>query len=52
MTTDPNGHYRFELKTAEQETVELLAQKAGYQTYEADVTLGNPAHDFTMRKKP
>ena len=50
--TDPNGHYRFEVRVTEHETVALLAQKAGYQTYEADVTLGNPAHDFTMPRKP
>lgn len=50
--TDQNGHYRFEVLALEQETVALLAQKSGYETYEADLTLGNPAHDFTMRKKP
>lgn len=51
-TTDKFGQFRFRVMTSEQETVALLAQKPGYQPYEADVTLGNPALGFTMRKKP
>ncbi len=50
--TDSFGQFRFELMASEQETVALLAQRAGYQTYEADVTLGNTALGFTMRKNP
>ncbi|MBX3334368.1 MAG: carboxypeptidase regulatory-like domain-containing protein [Nitrospira sp.] len=51
-TTDSLGQFQFEVSASEQETVALLAQKPGYQTYEADVTLGNTALGFTMRKKP
>lgn len=51
-TTDKFGQFRFEVTASDQETVALLAQKPGYQTYEADVTLGNPALGFTMRKNP
>jgi hypothetical protein len=51
-TTDPFGQFRFEVTASNQETVALLAQKPGYQTYEADVTLGNTALGFTMRKNP
>lgn len=50
--TDQFGQFRFEVKASDQETVALLAQKPGYQTYETDVTLGNTALGFTMRKKP
>ena len=52
QTTDQFGQFRFEVKASDQETVALLAQKPGYETYEADVTLGNTALGFTMRKKP
>jgi hypothetical protein len=38
-TTDPFGQFRFEITASNQETVALLAQKAGYQTYEADVAV-------------
>jgi hypothetical protein len=51
-TTDSLGQFQFEVTASEQETVALLAQKPGYQTYEVDVTLGNTALGFTMRKKP
>jgi TIR domain/Carboxypeptidase regulatory-like domain len=51
-TTDQFGQFRFEVTASDQDTVALLAQKPGYQTYEADVTLGNTALGFTMRKKP
>lgn len=51
-TTDKFGQFRLEVTASDQETVALLAQKPGYQTYEADVTLGNPALGFTMRKNP
>jgi len=51
-TTDSFGQFQFEVTASAQETVALLAQKPGYQTYEADVTLGNRALGFTMRKKP
>lgn len=51
-TTDSLGQFQFEVTASNQETVALLAQKPGYQTYEADVTLGNTALGFTMRKKP
>lgn len=52
QTTDQFGQFRFEVNASDQETVALLAQKPGYQTYETDVTLGNRALGFTMRKKP
>lgn len=51
-TTDQFGQFRFEVTAPAQETVALLAQKPGYQPYEADVTLGNTALGFTMRKSP
>ena len=51
-TTDSFGQFRFEVTASNQETVALLAQKPGYQTYEADVTLGNTALGFTMKKSP
>lgn len=50
--TDQFGQFRFEVKASEQETVALLAQKPGYQTYETDVTLGNTSLGFTMRTNP
>lgn len=50
--TDTFGQFRFEVTAAEQETVALLAQKPGYRSYEADVTLGNTGLGFTMRKNP
>ncbi|GKS70267.1 hypothetical protein W03_22710 [Nitrosomonas sp. PY1] len=52
-TTDRYGQFRFDVKASKQDSVALLAQKPGYQNYEADVTLGNTSLGFTMRiKKP
>lgn len=51
-TTDQFGQFRFEVTAPPQETIALLAQKPGYETYEADVSLGNTVLGFTMRKKP
>jgi CarboxypepD_reg-like domain len=51
-TTDSLGQFQFEVTASGQETVALLAQKLGYKTYEADVTLGNTSLGFAMRKKP
>uniref|UniRef100_UPI0012DB649B carboxypeptidase-like regulatory domain-containing protein n=1 Tax=Streptobacillus moniliformis TaxID=34105 RepID=UPI0012DB649B len=49
--TDQLGQFRFEVSALQQDTVALLAQKPGYQTYEADVTLGNTSLGFTMRRQ-
>jgi len=50
--TDEFGQFRFEVSAPHQETVAILAQKPGYEIYEADVTVGNTALGFTMRKRP
>lgn len=51
QTSDRFGQFRFEVNASEQETIALMAQKPDYETYEADVTLGNTALGFTMRRK-
>lgn len=52
VTTDALGQFRFRVKAPRQETVTLLAQKSGYQSYENDFTLGNTDISFTLKKKP
>lgn len=51
-TTDAVGQFRFEVMAADQESIALLAQKPGYRPYETDVTAGNTALGFTMKKRP
>ena len=50
-TTDDFGQFHFDVSAPEQASVAMMAQKDGYATYEADVTLGNTSLGFTMRKK-
>ncbi len=50
--TDAVGQFRFEVMAANQESIALLAQKPGYRPYETDVTAGNTALGFTMKKRP
>ena len=49
--TDRLGQFQLEVTAPEHETVALLAQKPDYHIYETDVTLGNTALGFTMRRK-
>jgi len=51
-TTNQIGKYRFQVTTKKQQTVNLIAQKAGYEPYNTYAVLGNPAHNFTMKIKP
>jgi hypothetical protein len=51
-TTDRHGAFVFQVKTHKQRTVDVIAKKDGYMTYDADATLGNTSLNFTMRRKP
>ncbi|MEK7399565.1 MAG: carboxypeptidase-like regulatory domain-containing protein, partial [Candidatus Poribacteria bacterium] len=51
-TTDQIGKYNFQVMAKKQQTVNLIAQKAGYKPYNTYAVLGNPAHNFTMEIKP
>jgi hypothetical protein len=51
-TTDRNGAFAFQVKAYKQRTLDVIARKEGYLTYDADATLGNTALNFTMRRKP
>ena len=51
-TTDRNGAFAFQVKALKQRTVDVIATKDGYVTYDADATLGNTSLNFTMRRKP
>jgi len=51
-TTDRNGAFAFQVKAHEQRTVDVIATKGGYTTYDVDATLGNTSLNFTMRRKP
>ena len=51
-TTNQYGKYKFQVTAKKQQTVNLIAQKAGYETYNTYAALGNPAHNFAMERKP
>jgi hypothetical protein len=50
-TTDTWGRFEFRVN-APQETVTVMAKKAGYLTQTQDATLGNPELSVTLRKQP
>ena len=50
-TTDAHGYFHLKVRAEQQATVDLLARKDGYETYEAFATLGNTGYDFTMKKR-
>lgn len=49
--TDDLGRFEFNVKAARQESVDLMALKEGYVTYDAFATLGNRGVSFTMEKE-
>lgn len=49
--TDDLGRFEFKVKAARQESVDLMALKEGYVTYDAFATLGNRGFSFTMKKE-
>ena len=51
VRTDRLGRFQFQVKALHQASVELLAQKDGYQTHEQYASLGNTRLSFTMRRK-
>lgn len=51
-TTNQYGKYKFQVTAKKQQTVNLIAQKAGYETYNTYAAVGNPAHNFAMERKP
>ena len=51
-TTDRHGAFAFQVKAPKQRTVDVIAKKDGYMTYNTDATLGNTSLSFTMRRKP
>jgi hypothetical protein len=51
MTTDTWGRFEFRVN-ALQETVTVMAKKAGYLMQTQEATLGNPELSVTMRKQP
>ena len=50
--TDRHGAFAFQVKAPKQRTVDVIAKKDGYMTYNADATLGNTSFNFTMRRNP
>ena len=52
VVTDHNGRFAFEVTAPKQRSVNLVAKKGGYVTFDADPTLGNTSLHFTLRKKP
>ena len=51
-TTDQHGAFAFQVTAQKQRTVDVIAIKDGYMTYNTDATLGNTSLSFTMRRKP
>jgi hypothetical protein len=51
-TTNALGRFRFRVTAPTEKTVELIARKAGYHTYDQYATLGNTQLSFTLRKMP
>jgi len=51
-TTDRLGEFSFRVKDRKQRAVLLMAQKPGFETYEAYAELGNTQLGFAMRRKP
>ncbi len=50
VLTNSLGRFEMKLEAGHQATVELIAQKDGYKTYEQYATLGNKNISFTLRK--
>ncbi len=50
VTTNALGKFEFSVKDIKQKSVDLMAQKTGYQTYDAYATLGNTKISFTLEK--
>jgi hypothetical protein len=51
-TTDSQGQFRFQVTAPREESVELMACKAGYRTYTQYATLGNTTLSFTLGAAP
>jgi CarboxypepD_reg-like domain len=51
-TTDRHGAFAFQVRAHKQRTVDVIAKKDGYTTYNTDATLGNTSLNFTMRRRP
>ena len=49
--TDHHGMFKFEVKAKKQRSVNLVGSKLGFETYDADPTLGNTSLNFKMRRK-
>ena len=49
-TTEPDGHFRFQIGAPKQLNVKFTAQKEGYKTYSNYATLGNTDLRFAMEK--
>jgi hypothetical protein len=50
-TTDQFGHFAFQVQASKEQSVDLLAQKPGYKTYDTYATLGNTSLSFTLQRK-
>lgn len=50
-TTDDLGMFRFVINNFGQTTVSLIATKEGFETYEAEGSVGNKSYTFKMYKK-
>ena len=50
-TTDDLGMFSFFISNFEHPTVNLIAAKDGYESYEAEGTVGNKSYNFKMQKK-
>ena len=51
VVTDHNGRFAFEVTAPKQQSVNIVAKKDGYDTFDADPTLGNTSLHFTLREK-
>lgn len=50
-TTEPDGHFRFQVGAPRQKNIKFTAQKEGYKTYSNYATLGNTDLRFALEKK-
>lgn len=49
--TDASGYFHLRASAEKQATVDLMARKQGYETYESFATLGNSSYEFTLKKR-
>ena len=49
-TTNSFGKFEFNIESNNEKTINIIAKKDGYHTYDSDGTLGNRSYNFILKK--